>query len=116
MLTNLSYSAMLGILLAVIMNGPGCLFNTDKSDERVWMSIAPIQCGGNAWETEDQSIRDYLADRGAEVFDLKTSSWAGAVCAACSCPTGERVDVLVDSDDVDILLAEGFQRFEDWPY
>ncbi len=95
---------------------PGCPFDGgDTSDRLVWMSTAPIQCGGNAWEVADQSIEVYLADRGADVTDLKTSTFAEIVCEACSCPTGQRVDVLIDENDVPILRTEGFVRAEDWP-
>ncbi len=96
---------------------PGCLFDgDDASDRQIWMSIAPIQCGGNAWEIEDKTIEAYLADLGADVIDLKTSTFAEAVCLACSCPNGQRVDILIDKDDVSILLTEGFVRSNDWPY
>jgi len=96
---------------------PGCLFDgDDASDDLVWMSIAPIQCGGNAWEIEDQTIEAFLAGRGAEVIDLKTSTFAEVVCESCGCITGQRVDILVDDDDVSVLLTEGFVRSNDWPY
>ena len=80
------------------------------------MSIAPVQCGGNAWEVAGQSLEDYLADLGVDVLDKKSSTWAEAVCLACSCPSGERIDVLVDTDDVAILLDEGFVPEDDWPF
>lgn len=117
--THTTFGAIFGVLITFGLNGPGCLFDSDGIDgssDRVWMSIAPIQCGGNAWQMEHKSLRDYLADRGTEVLDLKSHTFADAVCLACSCPTGERIDVLIDEEDVDILLAEGFYRWEDWPY
>lgn len=55
----------------------------------------------------------------AAIWDIdrwKTSNFAGAVCLACCCISGQRVDDLVDHDDVRILLAEGSLRSEDWPY
>ena len=117
--TRTTFGAVFGVLITLGLYGPGCLFESnglDGSFDRAWMSIAPIQCGGNAWQKEDKSIEDYLADRGAQVLDLRSHTFADVVCHACSCPTGERVDVLVDEEDVDILLAEGFHRFEDWPH
>ena len=99
------------------LSGPGCLFNNNgDATHRVWMSIAPVQCGGNAWQMEEKSLEDYLKDRGAEIFDQRSRTFAEAVCLACSCPTGERIDVLINEDHVDILLAEGFHHSEDWPY
>ena len=96
---------------------PGCLFDgDDTSDQEVWMSIAPIQCGGNAWEIEEQTIEDYLEDRGADVLNIETSTFTEAVCLACSCPNGQRIDILINEDDVSILLVEGFIRSEDWSY
>ncbi len=95
----------------------GCLLDgDDASDHQIWMSTAPIQCGNNAWEQVGQSVENYLDDRGVDVIDLETSTFAEVVCESCACITGQRIDILIHQDDVSILLGEGFVRSSDWPY
>ena len=110
----------MNLLSVVLLAGflfPGCPFSSDDNSEAaVWMSIAPIQCGNNAWDRAGKTLERYLADRGVDVLDRHTSIFADAVCEACSCITGQRVDILVGERDVEIMLAEGFVRDEDWPY
>jgi hypothetical protein len=106
-----------GILVAFGFQFPGCLFDTEnESDVHIWASVAPIQCGGNAWEQQGKSIEDYLSDRDVEVIELKTTTFADAVCLACSCINGQRVDILISEEDLPKVLSEGFVRAEDWPY
>ena len=108
---------MAAAMFAIGAYFPGCLFDSDDApDDQIWMSIAPIQCGGNAWEVKGQTIEAYLENRGAHVIEIETSTFSEAVCLACSCVNGQRVDILVNEDDVSVLLKEGFVRSNDWPY
>ena len=116
MLTHSLHTRLFSIAVLAGFLFPGCLFDSDDDETGVWMSIAPIQCGGNAWEQANQTIDVYLDDRGVEVLDTETSIFAEVVCEACSCISGQRVDVLVSESDVETMLAEGFVRDEDWPY
>jgi hypothetical protein len=117
MRSDTRWSGLLSALLVIGFLFPGCLFDSDDSSNlAVWMSIAPIQCRGNAWEQQDKTLEAYLADLGVEVLDKETSQWAEGVCEACSCPTGQRIDVLVREDDQETLLTAGFVREENWPY
>ena len=104
------------LLFGVLGSGylVGC--DSEEASSEQWMSIAPVQCGGNAWEVEEKTLEAYLEDQGVEVLDKRTTVFADAVCLACSCPTGERIDVLVSVNDVPTLLAEGFFREDDWPF
>jgi hypothetical protein len=111
---NIGFTAPLFVLAFFFS---GCLFNADiAADEEVWMSIAPIQCGGNAWEIEEKTVEKYLEDRGVDVIETETTTFADDVCLACSCVNGQRLDILVSEDDVSIMLVENFILSIDWPY
>lgn len=99
-----------------------------ENDGQIWMNITPIQCLGNPWEqawleandhdydlwsalSDDEELdvfEDYYEDQGIIFYDIQVSWVYGSVCAACSCPRGDVISVLVDQEDVDFLTDLGF--------
>ena len=95
------------------------------SDERQWFSIAPVQCEGNAWDewykahvlnkrepTEKEIVGTWLNANGIEIYGYASKQFEGAVCAACGCPTGETIAVLVDSSDAAKMESLGWNKIE----
>ncbi len=89
--------------------------------------VDPIQCLGNPWDVEWlesheyteypqtesgrlQIFEDYYEKRGVTMFDVYRELIYEDVCAACSCPTGERYYCMIDEGDVDFLLESGFNQ------
>jgi hypothetical protein len=82
-----------------------------------WLSISPVQCGGNPWEQvsalggEREKLVAWAASLGVSVdyVAFVHPSVAAGVCLACSCPRGDRVVVSVnDPQDEEVLRANGF--------
>lgn len=83
------------------------------------VSMAPRQCGSNPWETERAAdvaselelVDTWMAGMGADV-NLRGFTWSVepiAVCAACSCPRGDRLVAFpVDAEDAGLLAGAGF--------
>lgn len=65
----------------------------------VAISLDPRQCNSDRIATDDLSIRQYLENQGVTLYGMKRYTFSTAVCRACSCPTGERVVMLVDAQD-----------------
>ncbi|MCP3978622.1 MAG: hypothetical protein GY716_04715 [bacterium] len=84
--------------------------------ETVRLSRAPVQCGGNPWQRENKTIEEYFRDLGVTLLELRLVQHEARVCMACSCPNGERLDVLVFEESVALMLELGFVRHDDWPY
>lgn len=64
----------------------------------VAISLDPRQCNSDRIATDDQSLRQYLLDQGITLYGLKRYTFSTTVCRACSCPTGERIVMLVDAE------------------
>lgn len=64
----------------------------------VAISLDPRQCNSDRIATDDQSLRQYLADQGITLYGLRRYTFSTTVCRACSCPTGERIVMLVDAE------------------
>ena len=116
------------IIIGILAVGGSILFWTCTTQAtQIWVYIEPIQCLGNPWDqdwlkTHDYDeypknkseqlkiVTDYYRTQGVAIHDIYSQSVYDAVCAACSCPTGERVYCLVDERNVDFMLAEGWSR------
>lgn len=92
------------------------------------MAITPVQCMGNPWEqswleehdydydqwsnlSEDDQLvvfEDYYKDLGIIFSDIEVEYTYETVCAACSCPRGDVIAVLVDQEDIERLIDLGF--------
>jgi len=105
-----------------------CLFSVscDKGTDQATVFIDPIQCLGNPWDIawltsheydeypktnsgRLEIFKDYYEKQGINIYDVYSEWVYNAVCAACSCPTGERYYCSVGEEDVDFLLESGFQ-------
>ncbi len=102
---------------------------TDSQEEGLWLSIDPTQCLTNPWDldwllthdyddyprTQSGAIaifRDYYADQGLVIHDVRVEQVYDVVCAACGCPTGERFYILVDEADERAFLETCFEGIE----
>jgi len=93
-------------------------------ENRVWVSIDPIQCGGNPWQ-QDRSgedhmgelsvIKKYYEDRGIVICEMRRSWPYEATCLACSCPRGDRVYLYIDERGVEQMREWGFQALSVTP-
>ena len=95
--------------------GAGELFEIpvvlDEWEGTTWIHIDPVQCGGNPWGDARSGldvIKEYYADLGVDVFDLKTALTHQVVCELCSCPDGTTLYLRVAHDDVRMMLSLGF--------
>ena len=106
---------------------PNCYFETNQ---KTWVEIDPIQCGGNPWEKDwleshpddfsiyarlitnekIELIKNYYKKQDIEIFDVKSFPWEDvAVCESCSCPAGYTLSLLVSNSDVDKMLELGYK-------
>ncbi|MEE9466260.1 MAG: hypothetical protein V3W14_11895 [Candidatus Neomarinimicrobiota bacterium] len=96
-----------------------------NENERIWVSIDPIQCLGNPWEQDwllaheydeyprdqwDQLriFREFYEDQGVEIHGIEVTFPHEVVCGACFCPRGDRISCLVDEADLPAFLGWGF--------
>ena len=101
---------------------------------REWFSIEPKQCNSNAWDiwetkkmkdivasgglperplNEADVVRDWLyGSYGIRVYNVASKQVAEITCEACSCSTGERIAVFVDSSNSAKMLELGFTQME----
>lgn len=92
-----------------------------------WLTLMPTQCGTNPWEQEPASteglalegelgaiVAYYEATFGISIQEigLLDPSEPIAVCAACSCPRGDRLVVRVSAQDAMALSTMGFERLD----
>ena len=105
---NLPVGGLLLVGLAACVDSPHDLI--EPAPERNWARIEPTQCGGSPWEQAGLSLDAYLAGLRIEVHGVTSEQLAEVVCYSCSCPTGERVCVLLDEPDVPLMEDEGFSR------
>jgi hypothetical protein len=54
-------------------------------------------------------IRDYYDRLGVTVFDATTAQKYEIVCAACSCPEGHTLYLLVRGEDVEQMVEVGYR-------
>jgi len=103
--------------------------------DRVWVAVEPIQCLGNPWERdwlethawdysgypkdpttpglepqEFEIIRDFYDRHGVSVFEAETAQKYDVVCAACSCPEGHTLYLLVRVGDVQQMIEFGYRE------
>ena len=110
-------------------------YSMSPNPDWVWVAIEPIQCMGNPWERDwleshnwDYSsyprsltdeeldpevlkiIRGYYRRQGVNVFAGETAHKYDAVCAACSCPAGYTLFLLVEKDKVPKMIDFGYRE------
>jgi hypothetical protein len=103
----------------------------------VWVAIEPKQCMDNAWERdwaeqhktssdnypgisrascigqrEFEVIRDFYSRDGAVVLDAETAPKYITVCAACDCPEGHVLFLLVRAQDAETMTTRRGFRLE----
>ena len=103
----------------------------------VWMSFAGVQCSSTAWELDAQQnpalysecmvdcgagtdcgsgwvelciLQKFFGLQGIVTYDARNVQDATEVCAACGCPRGNTLYLLVKEGDVGLLEGYGF-----WP-
>jgi hypothetical protein len=104
----------------------------------VWVAMEPIQCLSNPWELdwlgshngdysgypkdpttpglepeEFEIIRDYYDRQGVGVLEGETAPKYDVVCAACSCPEGHTLYLLVRYEDLQQMIDLGYR--EEYP-
>jgi len=87
---------------------------TNNNDtEKSWVSTASTQCA-NAWDnlglksTED-NVTEYLRRNDIRVYDFKIEVvFYGPFCAACNCPSGLSIQVLIADSDINTIKELGF--------
>ena len=109
--------------------------STSPNPDQVWVATEPIQCLGNPWERdwleshngdysgypkdpatpglepeEFEIIRDYYGRQGVTVFEADTAQKYDVVCAACSCPEGHTLYLLVQGEDVQQMIEFGYRE------
>ncbi|MBA3541633.1 MAG: hypothetical protein H0T79_18610 [Deltaproteobacteria bacterium] len=101
---------------AAVLGGLGWIYS---ASDPAAMSLAPAQCGANPWQTaptsdltaELEQVDTWIAGMGASVTK-RGFAWSvepQLVCAACSCPRGDRLLAFpVDQEDHGLLSSSGF--------
>ncbi|MCH8125190.1 hypothetical protein IIC38_04410 [candidate division KSB1 bacterium] len=129
---NLDWRVILALLAACTMS---CNWDFGTvQPERVWMATEPIQCLGNPWELdwleshnwnysgypkdhttielepeEFAIIQDFYNRRGVTVFKAETVQKYDTVCAACFCPEGHTLYLIVAIEDVQKMIEFGYR-------
>jgi hypothetical protein len=110
-------------------------YSTFPNSDLVWVAIEPIQCMGNPWEqdwleshNQDYSsypksftdselepeifkiIKYYYYRHGVNIFAGETAHKYDAVCAACSCPAGYTLYLLVEAENVQKMIGFGYRK------
>jgi len=104
-----------------------CQHSSDPGENKIWIATDPIQCLGNPWEQawleehdgdydsyprdrreQHEIICDFYADMGVQIFNIITVQTYDIVCAACFCPAGYTLYLLVHGDDVPAMLELGY--------
>ncbi len=100
------------------------LIYSKEGQNKVWFTIEPMQCNTNRWDypnwpvkrlfdSEEERIKEWLIQtQGIEVYEVTSKITAEVVCAACSCPTGKTVAVLVDSFNSGKMITLGWKIYE----
>jgi hypothetical protein len=96
--------------ILVLLSGAFALnfnFGDVLSDEDVWISIMPVQCNLNPWEkadykakSEKDSIKAYFEKNDVEIISMQIENKFNYVCAACYCPRGDIVHLLINAKDL----------------
>lgn len=101
----------------------------NEEENREWVTIDPIQCMENTWEhdwlannnddyelyssfSDDERLQifeQYFENLGIAIYKLDQTYPYDAVCAACSCPRGDRIHCYIDESDIDQMLSFGFK-------
>jgi len=99
--------------------------NSDETKRRVWFSFGPKQCNSNPWDDskyqratcqgpgcpswgEENAIKLWLDDKGIKVYGYASHQKSEIVCAACSCPRGDEIAVLVNNSDSQKMVSLGW--------
>ncbi len=71
---------------------------------RIWLNLRETQCS-NPWDiinlnNTESKIKEYLKQNDIRLFDIQIEIYSyGPFCAACDCPSGRTIRVLIlDSD------------------
>lgn len=111
------------IVIAVVVVGVAILFvvrwqdNAGSSSSYAWVSIVPVQCGGNSWQSDSpipeevselEVVKEFYQKQGITVFDIVSKRTHEIVCLACSCPRGDTLYLSVLKNDVPQMLKQGF--------
>ena len=111
-------------------------------EDKTWVMMEPTQCLTNPWEqdwlkvnnesyenypkntyggteltlVEKQIIKDYYKKYyDVDVYEIKTIQTYHEVCAACSCPEGYTLHLLVDDNDIRSMENLGYRLSSEIP-
>ena len=119
------------IVLLVLSEDRGFLPDVE---DKTWVQTDPTQCMTNPWEEdwlesnnydyssypkdvhtpgleqeEVEIIKSYYQRQGITVFDVKSKQTHEVVCAACFCPEGYTLYLLISDSDVPTMLQWGYE-------
>jgi hypothetical protein len=102
--------------------------------EEVWVATEPVQCLGNPWEqdwlarhgnnygayprdidSQKTVLVEYYARFGVRVKNTISIVTHPVTCAACTCPRGDTLYLLVPEDDANTMILLGYRREEPQP-
>jgi hypothetical protein len=108
------------LLFALALGLVGCAgTDTEPSPANgVTVSYAQTSCadpwyapGTNSDAGFQQALENYVRQQGIKLYQVHlTASGQQAMCLACSCTTGRRVEAVAEAKDVDALLKMGFKQ------
>lgn len=90
--------------------------NSCKKKETVWLYRYETQCSdpwGGGYESENKkkrNIEKYLKEKGIKAFEVEIidENAGGFNCHACSCGTGNKIQIKVSKEDVSKAKEEKF--------
>jgi hypothetical protein len=92
------------------------LFSCEKDmGDKTWSYYSETQCS-NAWDdinatNTEARVKQYLESKDIKLFDIKIETYSyGPFCAACFCPSGRLIQVLILESDLDTILKLGFKK------
>jgi hypothetical protein len=115
----------LSIILVLGLFAQAC----KEDEDRVWVTIDPIQCMGNSWEQdwlennnsdyklysnytdaeELQIFKQYFEKLGIKIYKLDQTFPYNGTCDACNCPRGDSYHCFIDGKNTNQMLSYGFK-------
>jgi len=72
-------------------------------EDLVAISLDPRQCASSRLPTDDRGLKNHLESLGVTVYGMRRYRFATNTCSGCSCPTGERIVMLVHAKDAHVV-------------
>ena len=95
--------------------------------DKVWVLVRPVQCLGNPWEKqwlakhnnqgsqyprqkEFEIIKAFFIRKNVPIFDFRVKPYmkGESLCAACDCPRGDTLYLLIHAEDASKMVRLGY--------